>query len=263
MSKKGYIAFLAVILVIAGLILYVNHQSKLPPPAQAGQPQAPDPKFDEATMQRNWAKLIKACPSAPAGNPHAKWTVLEVGDFQCPNCGDAEPLITRTMAESNGKAKMYFLNFPITNAHPHALVAAEAGEAAAAQNKFWPMYQLLYSHQDELIDSEIEYNAQSIAGLDTKRLAAEMASHKYIPDIVAQVLAASAVGLHSVPTVFVRSPTGKVTWYCGTGGTKNVPGIAAFASNFPWGGGLGAAAVEAELKSEYDAERDAAMGQTQ
>jgi len=262
MSKKGYLVFFVVILVLGGMIGYLNHSSQTTGSVDGPPPAMPEPKFNAAQIEKMWPVLVKESVSPPDGNPRAKWSVIEVGDFQCPNCGNARPLVEAAISSSNGLAKLYFINFPIPAIHPHALVAAEAGEAAAAQGKFWQMYDLLYGHQDELIDSEIEYNARSIPGIDVTRLTKDISSHKFLPAIAAQGQLMSTIGLVTVPTVLVRSPAGVVTWYCGTGGTNHTPGVEALAGTCPWGGGMGMRAatqiVQQEDQQEQQQEQETA-----
>jgi hypothetical protein len=256
MSNKGILAFGGVIVVLVGMLLYLNFSSRFQS-GPAAQPPAPEPKFVESVIANAWPDILKNAAAPPLGNPKAKWTVVEIGDFQCPNCGNAKPLVENSVLNSDGAAKLYFINYPLTKAHPHAMVAAEAGEAAAAQGKFWPMYDMLYGHQDMLIDSEIQYNAGLIPGLDANRLAREVAANKYAKQIAAQVALLDKIGVVSVPTLLVRSPTGKIGWYVGTLGSKHLLGIGAFAAQCPWGGGIGVEAVKSMLQQD---QQNAEMG---
>ena len=88
------------------------------------------------------------------GPAEAPVTLVEFGDYQCPYCGAAHPLVKRLQRALGKKLRFVFRNFPLTQAHPYALVAAEAAEAAAVQGKFWEMHDFIYEHQDEL-DPEI------------------------------------------------------------------------------------------------------------
>jgi protein-disulfide isomerase len=83
----------------------------------------------------------------PAGAPI---TLVEFGDYQCPYCGDAYPVVKRLQKALGKKLRFVFRNFPLTQAHPYALVAAEAAEAAALQGKFWEMHDLIYENQSQL-----------------------------------------------------------------------------------------------------------------
>ena len=84
------------------------------------------------------------------GPADAAITLLEYGDYQCPYCGAAYPVVKRVQQALGKKLRFGFRNFPLTQAHPYALVAAEAAEAAALQGKFWEMHDFIYEHQEEL-----------------------------------------------------------------------------------------------------------------
>ena len=72
---------------------------------------------------------------------------MEYGDYQCPYCGAAYPVVKRLQKRLGKKLRFVFRNFPLTQAHPYALIAAEAAEAAALQGKFWEMHDLLFEQQ--------------------------------------------------------------------------------------------------------------------
>ena len=76
-------------------------------------------------------------------------TVVEYGDFECPYCGQAEPVVRELLADF-GDVRYVWRHLPLTDVHPHAQLAAEAAEAAAAQGAFWPMHDLLLDHQGAL-----------------------------------------------------------------------------------------------------------------
>lgn len=80
----------------------------------------------------------------------APLTLVEYGDYQCPYCGAAYPVVKRLQKRLGKKLRFLFRNFPLTQVHPYALVAAEAAEAAALQGKFWEMHDLLFEEQNLL-----------------------------------------------------------------------------------------------------------------
>jgi len=82
------------------------------------------------------------------GKPDSKVTVIEYGDFQCPGCGTFHTNFAPLMEEYEDKIAFVFRNFPITQIHPNARVAAASAEAAAKQDKYWEMWDLLYKEQD-------------------------------------------------------------------------------------------------------------------
>jgi protein-disulfide isomerase len=99
------------------------------------------------------------------GPADAPLTLVEYGDYQCPYCGAAYPVVKRLQKTLGKKLRFVFRNFPVTQAHPYALIAAEAAEAAALQGKFWEMHDLLYEQQASLKPDIIPKWAKKI-GLD-------------------------------------------------------------------------------------------------
>ena len=81
-------------------------------------------------------------------------TLVEYGDFECPYCGQAEPVIRELLADF-GDLRYVWRHLPLNDVHPRAQLAAEASEAAAAQGAFWPMHDLLLEHQDELAPKDL------------------------------------------------------------------------------------------------------------
>ncbi len=108
------------------------------------------------------------------GDPDAPITVLEYGDFECPYCAAAAPILRRLVEESGGRVRLVFRHFPIASTHPHALTAALAAEAAGAQGAFWPMHDLLFARQDRLDDAALRAYAEEL-GLDGSRVVGEAA----------------------------------------------------------------------------------------
>src|ERR1700758_1357165 len=105
------------------------------------------------------------------GPEHARVTVIEYGDFECPSCKVAATTPTLLMERYPNRVRFIFRHFPVSPAHPHAQLAAEASEAAAAQGRFWPMYRKLFENQAHLKDKDLEHYAAEI-GLDMGRYAA-------------------------------------------------------------------------------------------
>src|SRR5216684_4044487 len=99
------------------------------------------------------------------GPADAPLTLVEYGDYQCPYCGAAYPVVKRLQKTLGNKLRFVFRNFPLTQMHPYALVAAEAAEAAALQGKFWEMHDQIYEHQEFLEPDILPAWAKKI-GLD-------------------------------------------------------------------------------------------------
>src|SRR5215213_1920134 len=99
------------------------------------------------------------------GRADAPITLVEYGDFECPYCGRAYPIVKEVQSRYGDQMRFMFRNFPLTQIHPHAEHAAEAAEAAGAQGAFWEMHDALYEHQRALTDQHLAEYAAEI-GLD-------------------------------------------------------------------------------------------------
>ena len=112
------------------------------------------------------------------GPENAPAVLVEYGDFQCPFCGQAYPIVKEVQRRLDDRLCYVFRNFPVTQLHPFALQAAETAEAAAAQGKFWEMHDMLYMHQGELDLESLKHYATAL-NLDTARFDKELESHVY------------------------------------------------------------------------------------
>jgi protein-disulfide isomerase len=144
------------------------------------------------------------------GNLAAPVTVLEYGDYECPYCAAAAPVLLRLVEESEGGVRLVFRNFPIADRHPYALTAALAAEAAGAQGAFWPMHEMLFARQDRLDDASLRKYADEL-GLDPERIVGEPAQ-PFGDKVEADFAAGLAAGVAGTPTVFVdgRQFSGRV-----------------------------------------------------
>jgi protein-disulfide isomerase len=149
-----------------------------------------------------------AVPVEPAdhmqGPLHARVTIVEYGDFECPSCRMAAPTVPLLLERYANKIRFVYRHFPLEDAHPHALAAAEAAEAAAAQGRFWPMHDLLFHHQAHLKEKDLQRYAEDL-GLDGVRFKAEMADHIYLQRVREQMDGGRRSHLRATPTFFVDS----------------------------------------------------------
>src|SRR5579862_6508760 len=129
--------------------------------------------------------------------------LLEYGDYECPYCGAAYPVVKELQKRMKGKMAFAFRNFPLANAHPHAELAAEAAEAAAAQGKFWEMHDLLYEHQDALEDEDLVRYARALH-LDMTRFVKEMEAGAYLERVRADFSSGVRSGVNGTPTFFIN-----------------------------------------------------------
>jgi protein-disulfide isomerase len=135
------------------------------------------------------------------GNPDAPVTVIEYGDFECPYCAAAAPVLRRLVEESDGQVRLVFRHFPLAGNHPHALTAALAAEAAGAQGAFWPMHDLLFARQDRLSDVALRAYAEEL-DLDGSRVVGE-AAQVFAEKVAADFEAGLADEVAGTPTVIV------------------------------------------------------------
>ena len=137
------------------------------------------------------------------GPADAPVTVVEYGDYECPYCRGGARDVHRMLDLYPGQIRFVFRNFPIVQLHPHAEQAAEAAEAAAAQGKFWEMYELLLRPSSRLeLDSLLSY-AQGL-GLDTDRLGKEVTSRAYAAKIERDVREGVMNGVNATPKFYVN-----------------------------------------------------------
>jgi Na+/H+ antiporter NhaA len=134
----------------------------------------------------------------PAG---ASVTVVEYGDFECPYCGLAEPVVRDLLTDTD--LRYVWRHLPLTDVHPHAQLAAEAAEAAAAQDAFWPMHDLLMQRQENLRVAELLSYAEEL-GLDRDRFHDDLKHHQYEARIAQDVQSADLSGVSGTPTFFIN-----------------------------------------------------------
>ena len=137
------------------------------------------------------------------GLPHAPVTVVEYGDFECPNCKQAAPVVKLLLNRFRERMRFVYRHFPLEEVHPHALYAAEASECAAAQGKFWPMHDLLFNNQPHLKLNQLSSYAERLQ-LDMAHYAADMKDHNYLQRIREHEQSGRESGVRSTPTFFVN-----------------------------------------------------------
>jgi protein-disulfide isomerase len=137
------------------------------------------------------------------GAAHAPVTVVEYGDFECPNCKQAAPAVRMLLERFAGRVRVAFRHFPLEQAHPHALAAAEAAECAGGQGKFWEMHDLLFANQDRLKAQHLKSYAERLQ-LDMARYTAEMDDSVYLQRIREHMDGALRSSVRGTPGFFVN-----------------------------------------------------------
>ncbi len=137
------------------------------------------------------------------GPADAPVTLVEYGDYQCPFCGMAHPIVGELLHRRPDAVRFAFRHFPLKNLHPFAEMAAEAAEAAGAKHRFWQMHDWLYEHQDELDAMTILAGAEAI-GLDDEAIAREIRSHQHLDKVRSDFIGGVHSGVNGTPTFFIN-----------------------------------------------------------
>jgi protein-disulfide isomerase len=139
-----------------------------------------------------------------AGSLDAPMVLVEYGDYECPFCGAAHVSVREVQRRLGPDLAFVFRNFPIVGAHPHAIRAAEAAEAAGGQGRFWPMHDRLFEHQHLLDDESLVGHAVAVGVEDVKRFVRERAEHRYLPRIREDLASGARSGVNGTPTFFIN-----------------------------------------------------------
>ncbi len=129
--------------------------------------------------------------------------LVEYGDFECPFCGQAYPVVKAIQRELGNSLCFAYRHFPITTVHLHAEHAGEAAEAAGAHGKFWEMYDILFQNQDALEDEDLAGYA-AVLGLDADRVMAEILAGAYSGRIREDFSSGVRTGVNGTPTFFIN-----------------------------------------------------------
>jgi Na+/H+ antiporter NhaA len=130
-------------------------------------------------------------------------TLVEYGDFECPYCGQAEPVVRELLASFDDDVRYVWRHLPLNDVHGSAQLTAEAVEAANAQGAFWEMYEAFLSHQDALTPQDIGRIADEV-DLDVERFWEELRRHEYAPRVAEDVRSADESGVSGTPTFFIN-----------------------------------------------------------
>ncbi len=187
--RRQFGLFLVALIIGIPAFIHLAHSGELPPV-----------KASSAQMLQQ--HLIRP-DSNMTGNLASPVTVVEFGDFECPACGNSEPVVEQTLAQYKGMIRFVFRQFPLVALHPNAEKAAEASLCAGNQGKFWPAYAFLYQHQEDLTEEGLERDAASL-GLNTDEFNQCLESGQEAARVRRDIDDAHTLGLHATPTFFVN-----------------------------------------------------------
>ena len=158
-------------------------------------------------MTRRVAEARLAVPVGESdhvqGPATAPVTLVEYGDYECPFCGQAHPVVKELLERLGSQVRLVFRNFPLATAHPHAERAAEAEEAAGAQGQFWAMHDMLFENQNALDEEDLVRYAAAL-GLDESQFGADLAGRAYAARVREDFMGGVRSGVNGTPTFFIN-----------------------------------------------------------
>ena len=137
------------------------------------------------------------------GPPTAPVTLVEYGDYECPDCLNTQPIIAELLKRHGNNVLFVFRHFPQSSVHPHASAAASAAEAAAEQNKFWEMHEILFKHQKEFGDIDLSHLALRL-GLEIYKFESSLGQDLHHRRIAADYESGLRSGVKGTPTFFIN-----------------------------------------------------------
>jgi protein-disulfide isomerase len=137
------------------------------------------------------------------GPADAPITLVEYGDYECPHCAMAYPIVKTVQRRMGERLRFVFRNFPLNEAHPHAEAAAETAEAAGAQGQFWQMHDTLFENQNALELDDLVVYATNL-GVDVKRFTHELEQRIYLPHVKEDFSSGVRSGVNGTPSFFIN-----------------------------------------------------------
>jgi len=145
------------------------------------------------------------------GPPNAPVTLVEYGDYECPHCGRAAPIVEAVRARLGDQLLFAYRDFPLTQIHPHAEDAAEMSEAAGARGRFWPMHATLFRHQHALGPSHLVRYA-AMVGVEPGWAASALQAHTFAPLVREDFMSGVRSGVNGTPTFFINGERYDGSW---------------------------------------------------
>jgi protein-disulfide isomerase len=145
------------------------------------------------------------------GHANAPVTLVEYGDYECPGCGAAHPIVNLVLEHFGPRLRFVFRHFPLTQVHPNAEPAAESAEFAGAHGLFWEMHDGIYENQDRLSPPLLLALARAL-GLSELELRNALVSGKYAPKVKGDFLGGVRSGVNGTPSFFINGHQHKGTY---------------------------------------------------
>ena len=199
MSKKAWIIFAAICVVVLGGLVYLSSRNKV------------DVSSVDVTKQQKASDVSGGIGEHVFGKTDSKVVLMEYGDFQCPGCGAAYPSLKTISEKYKGQIAFVFRNFPLTSVHPNAKAAAAAAEAAGLQDKYWEMHNMLYENQSSWenlsADKRIDYFAGYALqlGLDVSKFKKDVAGDAVNKKISYDQALGRKANVSATPTILINN----------------------------------------------------------
>jgi len=145
------------------------------------------------------------------GPSSAPVTLVEYGDFECPHCGQAHVILEQLLGQFGERVRLVYRHFALAQIHPHAQRAAEASEAAAAQERFWEMHDILFENQDALEDERLAEYAQDL-NLDLVHFERDLFGEVFKPRVREDFMSGVRSGVNGTPTFFINGQRHDGPW---------------------------------------------------
>jgi protein-disulfide isomerase len=145
------------------------------------------------------------------GPSSARVSLVEYGDFECPHCGRAYVEVHDVLQRMHGQVQFAFRHFPLSQVHPHAMLAAEAAEAAGAQGRFWEMYGRLFENQESLEARDLLGYAHDLE-LDVREFRSALEDHRFLPRVREDFTSGIRSGVNGTPCFFINGRRHDASW---------------------------------------------------
>ena len=162
-------------------------------------------------MSSHLTLAVNAARDHIQGSDNAPLTLVEYGDYECPSCGSAYPIVKKIQARLGKRLRFVFRNFPLSEVHPHAAHAAAAAEAAAVNGKFWEMHDALYENQAQLGDARLKTLADAL-GLEGAAVLEAVLSSEYEEHVQEDFMSGVRSGVNGTPTFFINGARHDDSW---------------------------------------------------
>ncbi len=198
MSKKAWIIFAAICVLVLGSLVALSNSKKV------------DVSSVDTNKVQSGTEQSGNIGDHVFGKTDSKVVLTEYGDFQCPGCGGMHPTIKSLTEKYEGQLTFVFRNFPLTQIHPNALVAASAAESAGLQGKYWQMHNTLFENQDAWKNASVKNRLEVFSdyantlGLDVEKFKTDIVSDQVSKKISFDLALGKKINVSSTPTFYLN-----------------------------------------------------------